>query len=157
MTPAVKAAERARVAFELHQYPHDPGHEAYGLEAAEKLGLSPQQVFKTLIAQVDGRELVAALVPVHLQLDLKALAMACGGKKAAMAAVADAERSCGYVTGGISPLGQRKRLPTVIDQSVSKLERVFVSAGKRGLEIEIAPSDLISLCAARTANIARER
>lgn len=146
MTPAVLAAKRAGIDFTLHEYQHDPGTASYGLEAAEKLGLDPAQVFKTLVARVDG-QLTVALVPVARTLDLKALAAAVGGKRAAMAELTDAERATGYVAGGISPLGQKKRLPMVVDASAS--------AGRRGLEIELAPADLIRLCAARTASIAR--
>lgn len=154
MTPAVLAAKRAGIDFTLHEYQHDPGTASYGLEAAEKLGLDPAQVFKTLVARVDG-QLTVALVPVARTLDLKALAAAVGGKRAAMAELTDAERATGYVAGGISPLGQKKRLPMVVDASALALARMHVSAGRRGLEIELAPADLIRLCAARTAPIAR--
>ncbi len=154
MTPAVLAAKRAGIDFTLHEYQHDPGTASYGLEAAEKLGLDPAQVFKTLVARVDG-QLTVALVPVARTLDLKALAAAVGGKRAAMAELTDAERATGYVAGGISPLGQKKRLPMVVDASALALARMHVSAGRRGLEIELAPADLIRLCAARTASIAR--
>lgn len=154
MTPAVLAAKRAGIDFTLHEYQHDPGTASYGLEAAEKLGLDPAQVFKTLVARVDG-QLTVALVPVARTLDLKALAAAVGGKRAAMAELTDAERATGYVAGGISPLGQKKRLPMVVDASALALARMHVSAGRRGLEIELTPADLIRLCAARTASIAR--
>lgn len=154
MTPAVLAAKRAGIDFTLHEYQHDPGTASYGLEAAEKLGLDPAQVFKTLVERVDG-QLTVALVPVARTLDLKALAAAVGGKRAAMAELTDAERATGYVAGGISPLGQKKRLPMVVDASALALARMHVSAGRRGLEIELAPADLIRLCAARTASIAR--
>lgn len=154
MTPAVLAAKRAGIDFVLHEYQHDPGTASYGLEAVEKLGLDPAQVFKTLVARVDG-QLTVALVPVAQTLDLKALAAAVGGKRAAMAELADAERATGYVAGGISPLGQKKRLPMIVDASALALARVHVSAGRRGLEIELAPADLLRLCGARTAAIAR--
>lgn len=154
MTPAVLAAKRAGIDFVLHEYQHDPGTASYGLEAVEKLGLDPAQVFKTLVARVDGK-LTVALVPVAQTLDLKALAAAVGGKRAAMAELADAERATGYVAGGISPLGQKKRLPMVVDASALALARMHVSAGRRGLEIELAPADLLRLCGARTAAIAR--
>lgn len=154
MTPAVLAAKRAGIDFVLHEYQHDPGTASYGLEAVEKLGLDPAQVFKTLVARVDGK-LTVALVPVAQTLDLKALAAAVGGKRAAMAELADAERATGYVAGGISPLGQKKRLPMIVDASALALARVHVSAGRRGLEIELAPADLLRLCGARTAAIAR--
>jgi Cys-tRNA(Pro)/Cys-tRNA(Cys) deacylase len=155
MTPAVRAAERARVPFEVLAYEHDPRTRAYGPEAATALGLSPSAVFKTLVASVTGRGLVVALVPVDRELDLKALAVAMGGKRAEMAAAAEAERATGYVVGGISPLGQRRALPTVIDESARGLPRMFVSAGRRGLEIALLPADLIGLCRATTARIAR--
>lgn len=154
MTPAVVAAQRAKIAFTLHEYRHDPNAASYGLEAAEKLGLDPAQVFKTLVANVDGK-LVVGLVPVARSLDLKALAAAVGGKRAALAEVAAAERATGYVAGGISPLGQKKRLPMVIDKSALPLPRIHVSAGRRGLEIELAPADLLRLCGAKAASIAR--
>lgn len=154
MTPAVVAAQRAKVPFQIHEYTHDPSAPSYGLEAADKLGLDPAQVFKTLVASVDGK-LTVALVPVAHSLDLKALAAAVRGKRAAMADVGEAERATGYVAGGISPLGQRKRLPTVVDESARELDRMYVSAGRRGVEIELAPADLIRLAQAIVASIAR--
>lgn len=154
MTPAVVAAERARVPFALHEYHHDPAADSFGLEAAEKLGLDPALVYKTLVASVDGK-LVVALVPVAHSLDLKALAAAAGGKRAVMADVHEAERATGYVAGGISPLGQRRRLPAVIDESALDQEVVYVSAGRRGLQISLAPGDLIRLTGASAARIAR--
>ena len=148
MTPAVAAAERAGVPFALHEYQHDRGA-AYGLEAAEKLGLDPARVFKTLVASVDGR-LVVAIVPVAAQLDLRSL-----GKRAALAAQADAERATGYVAGGISPLGQRRRLPTILDESALEHDTIHVSAGRRGLELELAPQDLVALTGAETRRLVR--
>ena len=150
-TPAIAAAERAGIAFRTHAYEHDPKAESYGLEAAERLGVDPGRVFKTLVASVDGT-LRVAIVPVAAQLDLKAL-----GKRAELAKPADAERSTGYVTGGISPLGQRRRLPTVVDASALDHETVFVSAGRRGLELELDPRDLVSLTGASVAAIASAR
>jgi Cys-tRNA(Pro)/Cys-tRNA(Cys) deacylase len=155
MTPAITAARRARIQYIVHEYVHDPAASAYGLEAAEKLGLEPVRVFKTLVAAVEGRGLAVGMVPVSSTLDLKALAAALGGKKARMAEIAEAERATGYVAGGISPLGQRKRLPVVLDESALRWGRIFVSAGRRGLEIELAPADLVRLCEAVTAPIAR--
>jgi Cys-tRNA(Pro)/Cys-tRNA(Cys) deacylase len=155
MTPAVVAAQRAKISFDLHEYEHDPGAASYGLEAAEKLGVEPGRVFKTLLAKLDGRQLVVAIVPVERSLDLKALATALGGKRAAMADVGEAERATGYVAGGISPLGQRKRLPTVLDESALQHDRIHVSGGRRGLEIELAPADLVRLCGGKTAPVAR--
>jgi Cys-tRNA(Pro)/Cys-tRNA(Cys) deacylase len=146
------ALERAGIPFRLHEYAHDPRHESYGLEASQALGVSPGRVFKTLIAEVDG-SLVAAVVPVEGQLDLKALAAAAGGKRATMAAVAAAERATGYVAGGISPVGQRRRLPVVLDASAMGFGTVFCSGGRRGLEIELSPADLARAANATVASI----
>ena len=153
-TTATAALERAGIAFTVHEYAHDPRHQAYGREASQALGVSPDRVFKTLIAEVDGT-LVAGVVPVDGQLDLKALAAASGGKKAAMAQVTAAERATGYVAGGISPVGQRRRLPVVIDSSAMSFATVFCSGGRRGLEIELAPADLVKASAATLAAISR--
>ena len=154
MTPAVKALQRARIPFEVREYAHDPRAASYGLEAAEALGIDAASVFKTLLAELDGRELVVAIVPVDAMLNLKALAKAAGGKRAQMADPAAAERSTGYVRGGISPFGQKKRLRTFVDDSVNALETVHVSGGRRGLEIAIAPADLLRAAAAKAAAIA---
>jgi Cys-tRNA(Pro)/Cys-tRNA(Cys) deacylase len=148
------ALERAGIPFTVHEYAHDRRHESYGREASEALGVSPDRVFKTLIAEVDGT-LVAGVVPVDGQLDLKALAAASDGKKAAMAQVAAAERATGYVAGGISPVGQRKRLPVVLDESAMRFATVFCSGGRRGLEIELAPADLVRAAGAKVASIGR--
>ncbi len=137
----------------LHTYRHDPRHASYGTEASELLGLPPERVFKTLVAEVDGA-LTVGVVPVVTQLDLKALAAAVGGKKAKLADVTAAERATGYVAGGISPLGQRKRLPVVVDASALRFETIFCSGGRRGLEIEIAAADLVRLADATVAEIA---
>ncbi|MER7768865.1 Cys-tRNA(Pro) deacylase [Kitasatospora sp. NPDC096140] len=153
-TPATVALEAAAVPFTVHAYDHDPAAASYGGEAAEVLGVAAERVFKTLVADVDGT-LTVGVVPVAGQLDLKALASAVGGKRAAMADPAAAERSSGYVRGGISPLGQRRPLRTVIDASALAHATVYVSAGRRGLEVELAPTDLIALTGARTAPIAR--
>jgi Cys-tRNA(Pro)/Cys-tRNA(Cys) deacylase len=152
-TAATIALERAKIPFTLHEYAHDPRHGSYGLEASEALGIPPERMFKTLVAAVDGA-LAVGVVPVHRQLDLKALAAAVGGKKAAMAEVAAAERATGYVAGGISPIGQKRRLPVVVDSSALALGTMFCSAGRRGLEIEIAPADLIRAVRATAAAIA---
>lgn len=154
MTPAVDALARAGIAFELREYAHDPRATSYGLEAAEALGIDPDTVYKTLLAQVDGRELMVAIVPVATTLNLKALAKAAGAKRAEMAKPADAQRATGYVLGGISPFGQKKRLRTVIDDSVHALATVHVSGGRRGLEIALAPADLITATGALAAPIA---
>ena len=151
-TPATKALDKAKVAYTTHAYAHDPKHESYGLEAAERLNLDPAVVFKTLVASVDG-QLTVAIVPVERQLDLKALASACKAKKAQMADVKQAERTTGYVAGGISPLGQRKALPTVVDASAAQHATIHVSGGRRGLEIELAPGELVRLTRATLAPI----
>lgn len=148
------ALGKAGVTFTLHPYEHAAGAPTYGGEAADALGLSTDEVFKTLVARVDGR-LVTAVVPVSGTLDLKALATAVGGKKAAMAEPADAERATGYVVGGISPLGQRSRLPVVVDDSVLALDGVYVSAGRRGLQVRLAPADLLRVSAGRPAPLRR--
>ncbi|MEV5973513.1 Cys-tRNA(Pro) deacylase [Streptomyces sp. NPDC051921] len=153
-TPATVALTAAGTPYTLHTYEHDPATPSYGEEAAEALGVSPDRVFKTLVADVDG-ELTVAVVPVAGQLDLKALASAVGGKKAAMADPAAAERTTGYVRGGISPLGQRKRLRTVLDSSASGHATICISAGRRGLEVELSPTDLAALTAAVVAPIGR--
>jgi Cys-tRNA(Pro)/Cys-tRNA(Cys) deacylase len=152
-TPATALLARRKVPYTLHSYDHDPRHDSYGLEAAQALGIEPARVFKTLVAEVDG-QLAVGVVPVTGQLDLKALAAALRGKKARMAEVAAAERATGYVAGGISPLGQKKRLPVVIDASASGFETVFCSAGRRGLEVELAPAALAELTGAVVAPIA---
>jgi Cys-tRNA(Pro)/Cys-tRNA(Cys) deacylase len=151
-TPATALLTRQKIDHRLHSYQHGSGA-AYGPEAAELLGLDPARVFKTLVADVDGK-LAVGIVPVSATLDLKALAAALGGRRARMAEVAAAERATGYVAGGISPLGQKKRLPTVLDASAEGLETVFCSAGRRGLEVELAPADLIRLTEGRFAAIA---
>ncbi len=153
-TPATAALERAGVSFTLHHYEHHSSAASYGLEAAEQLGLDPTAVFKTLLVEVDG-SLVVGIVPVSGQLDLKALAAAVGGKKAVMADPAAAERTTGYVVGGISPLGQKRKLPTVVDTSALDLATVYVSGGKRGLDLGIAPNDLVAQLDATVAHIGR--
>lgn len=159
MTPAIREAERAHVAHRVLSYAHDPGAPAYGPEAAAALGLDPLAVCKTLVVAVEGGtagvKLAVAVVPVARQLDLKAMADALHARRVALAEAALAERATGYVVGGISPLGQRRRLPTVVDASVAGLAEVFVSAGRRGLELAIAPADLLRLTEGRTAPIAR--
>jgi Cys-tRNA(Pro)/Cys-tRNA(Cys) deacylase len=152
-TPATALLTKAKIAFTLHPYDHDPRAEAYGDEAAAALGVAPNRIFKTLIALIDGK-LVCAVVPVAGRLDLKALAAAVGGKRGAMADPGAAARATGYVVGGISPVGQRSALPVVIDASVDGFDTVFVSAGKRGLQVELSPSDLVRAARARVASIA---
>lgn len=155
MTPAIVAARRAGVAHEVLSYRHDPSVAAYGLEAAQALGLPAASVYKTLVVETGPKAWALGLVAVDAQLDPKSMAAALGVRRVEMAAAQDAERVTGYVVGGISPLGQRRRLPTVIDERVMQLERVHVSAGRRGLEIALAPSDLVALTAATLAAIAR--
>jgi Cys-tRNA(Pro)/Cys-tRNA(Cys) deacylase len=148
-TPATRAAKAAGITYTLHEYDHDPRAASYAGEAAEVLGLDPRRVFKTLVVSV-GDELAVAIVPAADQLDLKAV-----GKRAAMADMARAEKVTGYVAGGISPLGQRKRLPTFLDQSAGEHDTIFVSAGRRGLEIELAAVDLVALTGADVRPLAR--
>jgi Cys-tRNA(Pro)/Cys-tRNA(Cys) deacylase len=154
-TPATRSARAGGVDFTLYEYEHDPAAAAFGEEAAGKLGVDPGRMFKTLVADCSVR-LVVGLVPVAAHLDLKALAAALGGKSAAMADPTAAERATGYVRGGISPLGQRKRLPTAVDESIAGWPTVFVSGGRRGLQLEIAPADLIRLTGAVVAPLARK-
>jgi Cys-tRNA(Pro)/Cys-tRNA(Cys) deacylase len=154
-TPATVALTAAGTAYTVHAYEHDPAHPSYGEEAAQAMGVSPDRVFKTLVAEVDG-DLTVAVVPVAGTLNLKALATAVSGKRAVMADPAAAERTTGYVRGGISPLGQRKKLRTVLDDSASAHATICVSAGRRGLEVELSPADLATLTAAVLAPIGRE-
>ena len=151
-TPATTLLTKLGVPHTLHEYHHDPREHSYGLEAASALGVDPNRVFKTLCVQVDG-QLSVGVVPVAGQLDLKAIASALGKKKATMADPVVASRTTGYVLGGISPLGQRKLLPTVIDDSANAFEQILVSGGRRGLDIELAPSDLARIINAKFAPI----
>jgi Cys-tRNA(Pro)/Cys-tRNA(Cys) deacylase len=153
-TPATVALTRAGIAFSLHEYVHDPRAASYGLEAAAALGLDPAQVFKTLVATVDGR-LTVGIVPVSGHLDLKALARAGGGSRATMTDVAAAERATGYVAGGISPLGQKRPHPTVLDESALAFGTVYVSGGRRGLDLGLAPVELVRATNASVAPISR--
>ncbi|UJF18799.1 Cys-tRNA(Pro) deacylase [Vibrio sp. SS-MA-C1-2] len=147
MTPAINLAKKKAIPHTVHQYHHDSNNENYGQEAVEQLGQDPKRVFKTLLFSLNGdvKKLAVAVVPVNGMLDLKAAAKAVGAKKAEMADPKLAEKVTGYIVGGISPLGQKKRLPTILDQSAEQFETIFVSAGKRGLEIELAGNDLLTL------------
>lgn len=156
MTPAIQSLKKAKVKFEIHSYEHDANAPSYGLEAAEKLNIEASRVFKTLLAESDKNELVVAVVPVIGSLDLKALAHAAGAKKMEMADPAKAQRATGYLVGGISPLGQKKRLRTFIDQSANNFATIHVSGGRRGLEIEISAADLAKQVNASFAEIGRE-
>ena len=155
MTPALDLLKKVRAEHHVHSYEHDPKAASYGLEAAEKLGLEPAQVFKTLLASSEKGELLVAVVPVVGSLDLKALAQAAGVKKAEMADPAAAQRATGYLLGGISPLGQKKRLRTFIDKSAKDFGTIYVSAGRRGLEVELAPAVLAEHTQAIFASIGR--
>jgi Cys-tRNA(Pro)/Cys-tRNA(Cys) deacylase len=154
MTPAIKAAEKAKIVFDVHQYEHDPNTAAYGEEAAKALGVTAERVFKTLVVS-DSKALAVAIVPVASRLNLKACASALKTKRVNMAEPRDAERVTGYVVGGISPLGQKQRLRTVLDESALTFSTVFVSAGRRGLEIELAPGDLSKLTTATVSSVAQ--
>lgn len=153
-TPATVALGAAGIDYEVRAYEHDPRATSYGLEAAEALGVDPARVFKTLLASLDGR-LVVGIVPVSGHLDLKALARALGGSKAVMAEVTAAERATGYVAGGISPIGQKRPHPTVLDASALEHDTILVSGGRRGFDLELAPHDLVAVTGAVTATIGR--
>lgn len=155
MTPAINEAKKQKVDFTIHQYSHDPNHSSFGMEAAEKLNIDAARVFKTLILQLDNGTLTVGIVPVSGQLNLKQHAKAAGGKKAAMADATLVQKSTGYVLGGVSPLGQKKKLVTVIDSSASDHDTILVSAGRRGLDIELSPDDLCRLTSAIFAPIAQ--
>ena len=153
MTPGINIAKRAEITYKLHEYAHDASSESYGLEAAHKLGVAEDRVFKTLVVFLDMKTLAVGVLPVSSMLSMKRMAKAAGAKKAAMAAQADVERSTGYVLGGVSPLGQKKPLQTIVDASAENHATIYVSAGRRGLEIELRPQDLVKLVNGRFAEI----
>jgi len=153
MTPAINAAQKNKVIHYIHEYNHDTTSESYGDEAAQKLGISTERVFKTLVVNIDNVTLAVAVIPVSAMLSMKLMAKVYGAKKATMAMKKDVERSTGYVLGGVSPLGQKKRLSTFIDASAKEFTSIFVSAGKRGVEIELSPQDLQQLTQAKLADL----
>ncbi|MBI9089596.1 MAG: Cys-tRNA(Pro) deacylase [Desulfobacterium sp.] len=155
MTPGIKSAKKAKIEYTLHPYDHDPNAASYGEEAAKKLGVAPEKVFKTLVVELDGSTLAVCVIPVTNQLDLKAAAKALGAKKAKMADKNHVQRSTGYVLGGVSPLGQKKRLKTVLHDSARTHGTIYVSAGRRGLDIELDPEDLKNLTSGSFAHIAK--
>jgi Cys-tRNA(Pro)/Cys-tRNA(Cys) deacylase len=157
MTPAIYSAKKAKIEFQVHEYKHDSGRKSYGLEAAEKLKVDASRVFKTLGVELNDSNLAVAIIPVSSKLQLKNMARAVGSKKAKMAERAVVERSTGYVAGGISPLGQKKRLPTIIDSSAVECCTMFVSGGRRGIDIELKPEDLRNLVDGDYANICQVR
>jgi Cys-tRNA(Pro)/Cys-tRNA(Cys) deacylase len=160
MTPAIKLAKKNKVIHTVHEYSHDASAvssgESYGQEAASKMGVAPEKVFKTLVVMLETKELVVAIIPVSSMLSMKHIAKAAKAKKAVMANKQDVERSTGYVLGGVSPLGQKKRLRSFIDASAEGFTSVFVSAGKRGLEIELNPVDLAQLLSAHFIELSAE-
>ncbi len=155
MTHAINAAKKAKITYTVHEYDHDPSSDSYGIEAAEKLGISKERMFKTLIVKYGSKELAVAVVPVSTMLNMKLFAKAIGAKKASMADAANVERSTGYVLGGVSPLGQKKRLKTIIDFSAENYPTIYVSAGRRGLDIELKPQDLEKLTNGQFAEISK--
>lgn len=155
MTPAVNSAKKAKIAFTVHQYEHDSAHSSYGLEAAEKLAVVPERVFKTLVVKLDSAQLVVAILPVNAMLSMKRVAKICGARKAEMADKVQVQRSTGYVLGGVSPLGQKKCLKTLIELSAQQYATIYVSGGRRGLEIELNALDLQTLTQALFAPISQ--
>ena len=155
MTPAVNSVKKAKIEFAVHQYEHDSAHFSYGLEASEKLAIRPERVFKTLMVKLDAKELIVAILPVNSMLSMKNVAKAFGARRAEMADKFEAQRSTGYVLGGISPLGQKKSLKTVIDGSAQQYATIYVSGGRRGLEIELNALDLQTITRALFAPISQ--
>ena len=155
MTPAINTVKNAKIHYVIHEYSHEPSEESYGLEAANKLGASEERVFKTLVINTEANEFIVGIVPVSSMLNMKLIAKAVGAKKAKMSPAVDVERITGYVLGGVSPLGQKKKLKTVIDSSALEYPTIFVSAGRRGLEIELEPKDLLLLTNAKFSKISQ--
>ena len=153
MTPAIDLLVKHKIVHQVHEYHHDPACQAYGLEAAEKIGVAPELVFKTLVVKLDGKQLAVAIIPVAEKLSMKLIAKAAKAKKAVMAEAMEVQRSSGYVLGGVSPIGQKRQLLTVIDASAASLNKMFVSGGRRGLDIALAPEDIRQLLRAQFAPI----
>ncbi|MCL1125360.1 Cys-tRNA(Pro) deacylase [Shewanella surugensis] len=151
MTPAINLLKKKNISFKLHEYQRSPNSQSYGLDAAEKIGVEPQYVFKTLVAQIDHAALVVAIIPVNSTLNLKQLAKAANTKKAHMAKPQDVLRSTGYVLGGVSPISQKKSLATFIDSTACQLSSIYISGGRRGLDIELSPNDLYGVTQAKWA------
>lgn len=151
MTPGIIAAKKNKISFTIHEYSHDESSESYGHEAAEKMGVPKERVFKTLVVSLDNKTLAVGVIPVSSMLNMKHIAKATGVKKAVMANKLDVERSTGYVLGGVSPLGQKKQLQTIIDSSAKNYSTIYVNAGRRGLEIELSPDDLYKITKGKPA------
>ncbi|MCK9174979.1 MAG: Cys-tRNA(Pro) deacylase [Desulforhopalus sp.] len=156
MTPAVKTAKKKKIQYTLHEYQHDASADSYGMEAAEKLGVPPERVFKTLVVSLDQKELAVCIIPVNAMLSMKKAAKAAGAKKAVMAKPDEVQRSTGYVLGGVSPLGQKKRLPTFLESSAQAVETIFVSAGRRGMDLELTPQALLEATGGSFADLEQE-
>jgi len=153
MTPAINTAKKHKITHKVHEYSHDESSQSYGQEAADKMGVTEERIFKTLVISLDNKQLAVGIIPVSSLLSMKLIAKALGVKKAVMANKSDVERTTGYVLGGVSPLGQKKRLKTVVDSSAKNHSSIYISAGRRGLEIELNPDDLIKLSNATLAEI----
>ena len=153
MTPAVKLLELNNIPHTIHEYSHEPSVESYGLEAAKSLGVSSELIYKTLVVQLDNKQLAVGIIPITNNLNLKLIAKALTCKKATMANKDDVVRSTGYILGGVSPIAQKKRIKTIIDNSAKQYNTIFISGGKRGLEVELSPTDLANICSASFANI----
>lgn len=156
MTPGIHVISKAGISHNIHEYEHDPASAGYGNEAAEKMGVDPARVFKTLIVTVDGKMLAVGVIPVTGMLSMKLIARAAGGKKASMADPQEVQRRTGYVLGGVSPLGQKNRLKTLIDASAKAFDTIYISAGRRGLEIELSPEDLARLTSGQLVPLQQE-
>ncbi len=156
MTPGIDAACKAGISHSIHEYEHDPSSAGYGNEAAKKMGIDPARVFKTLVVTIDGKMLAVGVVPVTGMLSMKLIAKAAGGKKASMTDPQEVQRRTGYVLGGVSPLGQKNKLKTFIDASSEVFDTIYVSAGRRGLEIELSPEDLARLTGGQLVPLQQE-